>query len=217
MSSKPTRVGARALAPLPAKQIRIGGFTLTATGMLVHGRPSWGTYQGAGDFITRACSASGFWLSDWLAYGESRADWTDRLSQAQAVVGLNYHTLENIRAVGRSVPISRRRETLEFGHHEAVAAQEATAQTAWLERAEAEGWTCRELRQAIRQDAKRVAAEGHHRGAHEVEVTILVSLEAANPYEAEQWAWSRLKAHVGLADPGLWLSAQVIAAHARPT
>ncbi len=141
--------------------IVIGRFTLHATGMDVQGRPTFAEYQGVGDFIHRAHKASGFWLGDWLAYGESRQDWTERLSQAQSFTGLSEKTLKNLRAVARSVAPSRRRDGVEFDIHAEVAALDPAEQTVWLQQAEHEGWGRRELRLNILAARRRRVLEGH--------------------------------------------------------
>jgi N6-adenosine-specific RNA methylase IME4 len=153
-------MGKRALVKVPAqKPIQIGLFTLTATGMLVTGKPSFDEYEGVGDFIKRAHQASGWWLADWLRYGESRQDWTERLSQAQHVTGLSEKRLKNIREVGAIEP-SRRRETVEIALHEEVCRLPADEQEEWLERAETEGWTRNELRLQMRASKRRKVIEG---------------------------------------------------------
>jgi len=128
------------------KPIVIGHFTLHATGMDVWGRPSFEEYQGVGDFIQRAHRACGFWLGDWLRYGERRAEWQERLSQAHTFTGLSEKTLKNVRAVARSIDVSRRRDDVEFDVHAEVAGLEPEEQVEWLGKCEKHGWGRRELR-----------------------------------------------------------------------
>jgi N6-adenosine-specific RNA methylase IME4 len=52
--------------------------------------------------------------------------------------------------VASRVETSRRREVLSWSHHKEVAALEPAEQDAWLDRAEAEGWTRMDLRSAIK-------------------------------------------------------------------
>lgn len=149
-----------AIAKIPHhKPITIGHFTLTATGMEVKGRPSFGEYEGVGDFIKRAHQASGWWLADWLRYGESRTDWKQQLSQAQDVTGLSEKRLKNIRAVGAIEP-SRRRDDVEFGLHEELTGLEPSEQTEWLEKCAVEGWDRRELRLELRASRRRAVIQG---------------------------------------------------------
>lgn len=148
------------LARIPQiKPITLGCYTLTTTGLEVKGRPSFAEHEGVGDFIKRAHRASGFWLADWLRYGEDRADWQAQLAQAVDATGLSEKTLKNVRAVGK-IEQSRRRDTVEFSHHAAVAALEPEDQSKWLSKAEEEGWTERELRVEIRAASRRMVLEG---------------------------------------------------------
>lgn len=143
----------------PIEPIRIGCYTLTATGLEVKGRPSFGEHEGVGEFIQRAHRASGFWLSDWLAYGDSRQDWRERLSQAVDATGLSEKTLRNVRAIGAIDP-SRRRDDVDFSLHSEVVALTPRSQEYWLERAAREGWTQRELRLQIRAARRAKVIEG---------------------------------------------------------
>jgi len=144
----------------PAIQpIVIGCYTLSATGLVVRGRPSFGEHEGVGDFIKRAHRSSGFWLADWLRYGESRDDWRSRLSQAVDATGLSEKTLKNVRAVG-AMPLSRRRDDVEFGQHAEVAGLEADEQRHWLTQAAEQGWDRRELRLHIRASKRAKVIDG---------------------------------------------------------
>lgn len=137
----------------------IGCYTLTSTGLEVKGRPTFGEHEGVGDFIQQSHRSSGFWLADWLRYGETRADWGDRLSQAVDSTGLTEKTLKNVRAVGAIDP-SRRRDELELGYHARVAALSPDEQSAWLSKAIDHGWTVRELGLEIRAARRRKIIEG---------------------------------------------------------
>lgn len=135
------------------RPIVLGHYTLTATGLEVQGQPTLDEHEGVGAFIRRAHNAAGFWLADWLRYGEHRAEhsaaWQERLEQMVDATHYSEKTLKNVRAVG-AVEKSRRRDDVEFGHHEAVAGLEPEEQTEWLEKAATEGYNVRELRQEIR-------------------------------------------------------------------
>jgi N6-adenosine-specific RNA methylase IME4 len=136
----------------PVRPIVMGHYTLTATGLKVdetHGRPNIGEHLGVGEFIGRAHHASGFWLADWLRYGDSRHEWRERLEQAIDATDYSEKTLKNVRAVG-AIEESRRHSRLELGFHDAVASLEPDEQSEWLERAFVEGWTVAELRKEIR-------------------------------------------------------------------
>src|SRR5688572_4237519 len=141
------------------KNLTIGCYTLTATGLQINGRPSFEDHQGVGEFILRTARASNFWLADWLRYGESRRDWTERLSQIVDSGVISEKTAKNVRAVG-AIEASRRRDDVEFGHHAEVAGLTPAEQTEWLERAAVEGWTTRDLRLSIRAAKRTRIIEG---------------------------------------------------------
>jgi N6-adenosine-specific RNA methylase IME4 len=113
-------------------------------------RPTFEQYADVGVFIQGAVKRSSFWLVDWLAYGESRADWADRLQQVVDVTGLSPKTLRNARAVRAVAPSRRRAETVDFSHHVEIASLPPAEQETWLERCEASGWTVRDLRLNLR-------------------------------------------------------------------
>jgi len=155
------------------KPITIGCYTLTATGLDVKGSPTWGEHEGVGEFIKRAHKASGWWLADWLRYGEERAahdrKWKERLEAAEGATGLTRKTLANVRAIGAIEP-SRRRADVEFGYHGEVAALPPAEQTQWLERVVVEGLDRNELRREIRVAKRTAVIEGQQRlrGQHRV-------------------------------------------------
>ena len=152
MAKSPTR--------LPrVEPITIGHYTLTATGLTVKGKPSFEAHQGVGDFIQNAHKASGFWLADWLRYGESRTDWQDRLDQVVESTGMSEKTVKNIRSVGR-IEASRRRDDVPFALHETVSGLPPAEQSEWLEKAAEQGWDQRELRLEIRASRRRRIIEG---------------------------------------------------------
>lgn len=152
MTKSPTR--------LPrVEPITIGHYTLTATGLTVKGKPSFEAHQGVGDFIQNAHKSSGFWLADWLRYGESRTDWQDRLDQVVESTGMSEKTVKNIRSVGR-IEASRRRDDVPFALHETVSGLPPEEQSEWLAKAAEHGWDRRELRLEIRASRRRRIIEG---------------------------------------------------------
>ena len=192
------------------KPFEIGGFAFTAVGARPSGdgRPSWAGYQAALAFAQHSHQASGWWLADLLAHGESRADWADRLVQAQEATGLSETRLRNIRLTG-NIPHTRRRADVEFGLHEVVAPLAPDAQTHWLDRAATEGWTRRELRMAVRAAERRIVAQGQAETMHTLEVVVRLTVEAPNAVLAEEQGWTVIKAAVAVVP-----HAHVIAARA---
>lgn len=52
--------------------ISLPGFTLTATGMVSKGKPTFKKWEEVGRFFERAEGAVQWWIGDWLNYGEGR-------------------------------------------------------------------------------------------------------------------------------------------------
>src|ERR1043166_3467622 len=97
--------------------ITIGCYKLTSTGCTVHGRPSFEEHQGVGDFIRRSYQASGWWLADWMKYGESRADFKEQLEALLDAAHISMRTAQNVKSIGASIEPSRRREDVDFSTH----------------------------------------------------------------------------------------------------
>jgi hypothetical protein len=97
--------------------------------------------------VTLVANCSAWWLGDWLLYGEQA--YGDRYKEAIADTSLSYQTLRNYAWVARTFCVSRRRDTLSFGHHVEVAALPEDEQDVWLARAEKLNWSCNKLRRAL--------------------------------------------------------------------
>ncbi|NUP64372.1 MAG: LmbU family transcriptional regulator [Nonomuraea sp.] len=101
--------------------------------------------------------ASAWCLGDWLAYGESA--YSGRYRDALEEVALEYQTLRNYAWVARRFPMSRRRDTLSFGHHAELAALGEAEQDFWLRKAEELGWSRNHLRSEVRSSLRERAAD----------------------------------------------------------
>lgn len=143
----------------PGLPFTIDSYTFTATGLTVQGRPTFEEHENVGHFIKAADAYSGWWLADWLRYGESRQEWAERLDQAVDVTGLSESRLKHVRAAGAIEPV-RRRTTVPFEHHAEVAALEPEEQDELLEEAASHGWNRSELRHNIRARRRRKVLEG---------------------------------------------------------
>ncbi|MDQ2882579.1 MAG: LmbU family transcriptional regulator [Actinomycetota bacterium] len=133
--------------------------------------------------VALVANCSAWWLGDWLVYGEEAYD--DRYEQAIADTELGYQTLRNYAWVARKLPMSRRRDTLSFGHHAEVAALPNEEQDAWLARAEQLSWSSNKLRRALR--AAKVAnrrASGDETSAHTRALKIDVPSERHDRWQS---------------------------------
>ena len=99
---------------------------------------------------------SGWWIGDWLRYGNSR--YGDRYGAAARVTGYDQHSLRNMTYVAGRFEVARRRAALSFSHHAELAALSAAEQELWLDRAESEALSLRSLRSEMRAARRRAAS-----------------------------------------------------------
>lgn len=92
---------------------------------------------------------SSWCLGDWLVYGI--VAYSGRYRDAIEQTSLDYQTLRNYAWVAKRFPMSRRRDTLSFGHHAEVAALPEPEQDFWLRKAEEFGWSVKKLRREVRE------------------------------------------------------------------
>ena len=92
--------------------------------------------------------ASGWWLGDWLRYGNAR--YGERYGAAARITGYDVQSLMNMAYVAGRFDVSRRREDLSFSHHAEVASLPAEEQDRWLDRASIESLSVRSLRSKLR-------------------------------------------------------------------
>lgn len=106
------------------------------------------TWARIGDQISLLTNSSAWWLGDWLIYG--RDNYPNRYRHAMKKTSLDYQTLRNYAWVAGRFDVSRRRDTLSFQHHAAVASLSAADQDEWLDRASANNWSMARLRAEVK-------------------------------------------------------------------
>lgn len=121
---------------------------VTDTALVVNPEATYDDWLYIGDTLSRIGRAHQWWIGDWVRHGERQ--WGDKYTEAIEKTGLEYDSLNNYRWVSERVESVRRLTTLSWSHHQAVASLEGEEQGEWLERAETNEWTVRELRQQIR-------------------------------------------------------------------
>jgi hypothetical protein len=109
---------------------------------------SFDSWRELGSRVALIANCSAWWLGDWLVYGEQA--YGDRYKQAIADTSLSYGTLRNYAWMARKFSVSRRRDTLSFGHHAEVAGLTDDEQDLWLSRAERLDWSRNRLRRELR-------------------------------------------------------------------
>ena len=105
-------------------------------------------WLGVGAQLAMVAASSAWCLGDWLVFG--RAAYGRRYREAVQRTGLDYQTLRNYAWVAGRFELSRRRDTLSFGHHAEVAVLPGPEQDFWLRKAEEFGWSTMALRREVR-------------------------------------------------------------------
>jgi hypothetical protein len=113
----------------------------------------------AGRRMSAIDRASQWWIGDWLRYGTER--WGEKYTQAARITGYDVPSLRNMAWLASEFEISRRRDTLTWSHHAAVAALEPEQQDTWLDRASEEHLSVADLRGEIRTHQRAGRAEGN--------------------------------------------------------
>jgi hypothetical protein len=106
----------------------------------------WHNYGVALQFIATSIQ---FALGDWLNFGEWR--YGEKYTQAIIDTPYTYGTLRNYAYVAGKVTLSHRSDNLSFAHHQEVAKLSEDEQLQWLDKAELDCLSVRQLRETIRQ------------------------------------------------------------------
>ncbi|MEU3020555.1 LmbU family transcriptional regulator [Nocardiopsis sp. NPDC007018] len=145
-------------------------------------------WRNLGQQIFVISDSSGWWLGDWLVYGQSQ--YPDRYRTAVAETSLGYQTLRNYAWVARRFPVNRRRSTLSFQHHAEVASMGEEDQDTWLNRADKFRWSRNELRRRIRATQ---SIERATKGDQRVQVQVQVHAQTTQRARWEQAARNESK------------------------
>lgn len=133
---------------------------------------SFESWRHIGQNLNTIANSSGWWLGDWLVYGEKR--FPNRYRVVLEETALDYQTLRNYAWVARRFPAGRRRDSLSLQHHAETAALPESEQDSWLERAEKEKWSTRRLRNELRQ-ARQLSGKEPQKGTP---TKVVMSLDA---------------------------------------
>jgi hypothetical protein len=121
---------------------------LSRTGLQLPRQYPFERWLSVGRQLSAVCTSAAWCLGDWLAFGEQA--YAGRYREAIKQTSLEYQTLRNYAWVARRVEMSRRRDTLSFGHHAEVAALPGPEQDFWLRKAEEHRWPVKHLRWQVR-------------------------------------------------------------------
>ncbi len=138
----------RALVVKDDGSIQTGKFRLSAIGLGIDDSVSQEEWTELGQVLRRLDVALQWLIGDWMVYGERV--WGYTYEKVALSFGYEVSTLYNYTSVARKVSFSRRRESLSFGHHQAVASRAPEEQAHWLALAEEEGWSVARLRASLK-------------------------------------------------------------------
>lgn len=122
--------------------------TLTRAGLQISDHLTFEDWENVGRQLSSIVDSSTWCLGDWLVYGKNH--FPDRYEIAIRSAGLRYQTLRNYSWVSRRFELGRRRPALSFQHHAEVASLPSVEQDYWLDEAQREKWTTKQLRTRIR-------------------------------------------------------------------
>ncbi|MFD7052733.1 LmbU family transcriptional regulator [Streptomyces mirabilis] len=120
----------------------------TKVGLQLPAGLTFENWELAGRQLSGIVNSSSWWLGDWLVYGKDH--YSDRYERGVRAAGLQYQTLRNYAWVSRRFEMKRRRAALSFQHHAELASLPVEEQERWLDQAEQQGWSTKQLRKAMR-------------------------------------------------------------------
>ena len=110
-------------------------------------------WKEAGRFLKQVEGSVQFWVGDWLNFGKKKYE-HGKYELALQELGYEYHTLRKLSYVSDEVESDRRRSLLDFSHHAEVAPLPPEEQSQWLDKAEHEQLSVRELRTQIKESKR---------------------------------------------------------------
>jgi hypothetical protein len=125
--------------------------TVSRTGMALRPGLSKQEWLEAGRFCAMVERANRWWIGDFLNYTTDGKCYGELYAEAfDLFPGLDYGTLRNFKWISSVFELSLRNDNLEWWHHYTVASLDPEMRSYWLERAEANDWSVRELRAHIK-------------------------------------------------------------------
>jgi len=150
----------------------------TPTGLVLPEGIDFEEWTAVGEVLRQMEHSVMWWLGDWWRYGE-RA-YGEASSQA-APSGYSLATVQNAAWVADRVEPFRRLKGLSWGHHQAVAALESTEADRLLDKAGADGWSVRDLRQEVRRQKNAIGSGVRYGQRHDDPVPDAFSVLVIDP------------------------------------
>src|SRR6056297_3201656 len=142
--------GGAAIVPADDGTMQLGGWKMTATGLMPPQGLGEQEYKQFGAALFRLDTSMQWLIGDYINIGDN-FHWGETYAQLADEFGYEEKTLRQYSWIARNVPLSVRTDKLSFGHHERVASMEIEEQQHWLEIAANEGLSIAKLRGAIKQ------------------------------------------------------------------
>lgn len=139
------------LPALPERVLEAADVTATDTGLVFNAPQnlSWESYENLGRELARIGRAYPWMVGDLVNAGHDV--FGEEFSQIEDVLPHSPQTIANYSSVARYIPRDRRRKTLSFSVHEAVAYLEPRAREKLLDMAERYDWKRDDMREAKRE------------------------------------------------------------------
>ncbi len=136
--------------------MKIGKFTLVDGQVASSGLPEPADWQAPMEYVMYLHKNINWWIGDLINMAESR--FGDDVYQYMPVDSSTDH-LDRCAKVAQSIPRTARNPKLSWSHHLAVVGLEHRIMTALLDKAEAEGWTSKELTDHVAKNWKKATAK----------------------------------------------------------
>jgi hypothetical protein len=156
------------------------GMQMQKSGIVFSAKLSLHEWEIVGQSLMSFADSASWWIADWLVFGEST--FLDRYQEAIKRTSLSYQTLRNYTWVARCFELSRRRDSLSFGHHAEVAALDTPEQDFWLRKAEEFGWSRNRLREEVRRSL-------HERQIADTDSPAIQVEQRSNQYTNTEGKW----------------------------
>jgi hypothetical protein len=192
-----------------------GGYALGPNGLSVPPRPNFKDAGTTGLLLAGFERLSQKALGDWFRDVKQR--WPQTYSQLLDTEHFKEETLRHLAWVTERVPATNWMldQGVSFSAHAAVASLAPPEQRRILAKVADDHITLDEVRRAVRRIKRARVASGTHPRLHDIELTVMVTVEADTAGEAEDTARAAVKAALDGREDGPLTSAKVILVHAK--
>jgi len=134
-----------------ATAVTVAAVTYSKNGLVFDQNTSYEEWRAVGKELDLKQRVLSFCIGDWINYGRSKWE-KGKYKEAESEFSQKYGTLANAVYVCQRIELSRRRENLSFSHHREVAKFDTKKQDYYLDYAEKNHLSSRELRKFIKEE-----------------------------------------------------------------